>query len=50
MAAFKIPPMAKAMPAPKINVDSVGEALTQVSTPDTKRQRLNRRVVVIFRR
>ena len=50
MAALKIPLMAKAIPAPKINLDSVGETLTQVSTPDNKRESMNRRLVVIFRR
>ena len=38
------------VPVPKIKVDSFGETLTQVSTPDNKRERMNRRVVVNFRR
>ena len=38
------------IPVPKIKVDSFGEKLTQVSTPDNKRERMNRRVVVIFQR
>jgi OOP family OmpA-OmpF porin len=38
------------IPTSKIRVDSFGENLTQVSTSNNKRERLNRRVVVIFRR
>lgn len=38
------------IPTSKIKVDSFGEARTQVSTTDNKRERLNRRVVVIFQR
>ncbi|MBT5838961.1 MAG: OmpA family protein, partial [Rhodospirillaceae bacterium] len=38
------------IPTSKIRVDSFGENLTQVSTSNDKRERLNRRVVVIFRR
>jgi OOP family OmpA-OmpF porin len=38
------------IPVSKIMFDSFGETLTQVSTPDSKRERMNRRVVVIFRR
>jgi len=38
------------IPTSKIKVDSFGEARTQVSTADNKRERLNRRVVVTFQR